>query len=114
MGSCKGLLVGTADGLAVNSGDRPLTVGVAVGRAIGSVNGTVVEGEFVRVGTSGEEVGALKGMGEGLMQFGGCIGTQMAVVVSGVVKLVELVLLLTCLHSAPGSQQSELALHGDE
>ena len=87
-------MVGNADGLAVNSGDRPLTVGVAVG-AIGSVDGTVVEGELFRVGTSGEEVGALNGVGEGLMQFGGCIGTQMAVVVTGVVKLVELVLLLT-------------------
>ena len=105
MGSCKGLLVGTADGLAVNSGDRPLTVGVAVGRAIGSVDGTVVEGELVRVGTSGEEVGALNGVGEGFVQFGGCIGTQVGY---------GLLLKLTCLHSAPGSQQSELALHGDE
>ena len=53
--------------------------------------------------TSGEEVGARTGVGEGLVQFGGCIGMQ--------VGYEELPIRV---HTVPGSQQSVLAMHLDE
>ena len=71
------------------------------------------DGRTVAIST-GANVGERTGVGAGLVQFGGCIGTQIAVVVVVVLVLEVAVIAkreLIRVHTAPGSQHSELPPH---
>ena len=129
LGPAEGCVLGTLEGLPISPGraapdadgktegardlEDGTTEGSVEGRGVGKVDGTA-EGidEVEHLGDEGFDDGELKvtgarwtaggdvGVWPGLEQSGGCLGTQ--------VGKEELPLWM---HTAPGSQQSEAALH---